>query len=146
MIAYTDGSCSNNPNGVGAWAYVVTTKGAVIGKRVGRDYVTTSNRMELMAILEVMKDFPDVMYILSDSQYSVNCISGKWKAKVNLDLIDPAKKIMKQKKIELSWVKGHCGNEYNEMADQLCGEEMRYAFKEKNGVDFVDYVFYRIKK
>jgi ribonuclease HI len=140
MIIYTDGSCSSNPNGVGAWSYVVldSKKKEIIKSRVGRDYVTTSNRMELTGILEALKDFKDIDCIISDSKYAVNCISGKWKAKVNLDLINEAKGLLKNRDI-LRWVKGHSGIEGNEIADALCNEEMKSAFLERNGFQFVEY-------
>lgn len=138
MIVYTDGSCSSNPNGVGAWAYVVISKNKIEHKKVGRDYVTTSNRMELAAIIEALRDFPQAECIISDSQYAVNCISGKWKARANLDLVGPARELLSGRDI-LRWVRGHNGNEGNEIADSLCGEEMRNAYFDKNGIPFVEY-------
>jgi ribonuclease HI len=147
MIIYTDGSCSKNPDGVGAWAYVVwdAKKNKPLTSRIGRDYVTTSNRMELTAILEALKDFPSAECIISDSQYSINCISGKWQAKKNLDLILPAKTYLARREI-LSWVRGHEGIPGNEEADRLCNEEMCAAYLERHGVKFVPFIFDRKPK
>lgn len=140
MIIYTDGSCSKNPNGVGAWSYVIwdAKKNKPIKTKIGRDYVTTANRMELTAILEALKDCPDAECIISDSQYSVYCISGKWQAKKNLDLIIPARELLSGKDI-LRWVRGHFGIEGNEEADRLCNEEMKTAYLERHGIPFVPF-------
>ena len=87
MKIYTDGSCLRNPGGPGGWAWWSPTT-----KRMdsGRVAVTTNNRMELQAILEAVKALKDgrTVRIYSDSQWSINVLTRRWKAKKNLDLIE----------------------------------------------------------
>lgn len=144
ITGYTDGSCSVNPNGVGSWAYVVVDKKKVLRTSKGYEKSTTNNRMELLAILECAKN-EDVSIIYSDSLYSVNCGSGIYKAKANLDLVLPLREIVLNKNISLCWIKGHNGDEFNEMADNICEIEMRERYKEINGIEFVAPFFYNKK-
>ena len=58
-----------------------------------------------------------------DSQWAANIVTGKLKAKRNKALVSQAKKIYEHLKSKTSvhwrWVKGHSGEEYNDMADAL---------------------------
>ena len=54
IIAYTDGGCRGNP-GIGAWAFVLVdraTRRAL--ERADAVAATTSNRMELQAVIEAL--------------------------------------------------------------------------------------------
>jgi ribonuclease HI len=137
-VIYTDGSCSKNPDGVGAWSYVVMEDKKEKKRKIGRENKTTSNRMELRGILEALRDYPEIELICSDSQYAVNCCGGKWKAKANIDLILEIKTLLKGRDI-LKWVRGHSGILGNELADQYCEEEMRGAFFSFYGFKFVSH-------
>ena len=85
---YTDGACKNNP-GVGGYAYTVYDDlGEIWIKGSGVEKETTNNRMELTAVIQVLKkiisDYNDYkITIYSDSAYVVNCFKdnwiGKWK-------------------------------------------------------------------
>lgn len=143
MIAYTDGSCSCNPGGVGAWGYVVVEREEPIKMKTGFELTTTSNRMELLGIINAIEDNPLIEDVVSDSQYAVNCLSGKWKAKANLDLVLKGKELVQSRKINLHWVRGHSGVKFNELADALCNEAMTKAYEAHYGHKFVSANFHK---
>lgn len=133
---YTDGACSGNP-GPGGWGLVCITDGDESHPfRTSRGYrKTTNNRMEIMAVLHAL-DMPRTartdIEIISDSQYVTNAINkgwlDKWVAKefagtANADLWDTLyvklNQIRRKHNVTFTWVKGHAGNRWNEMADRL---------------------------
>jgi ribonuclease HI len=73
---YTDGAYSSSRD-TGGLAAVITHEGNIIKKIYKGFKHTTNNRMEAMAVLEVLKyfDSPETLEIYSDSQYVVNTIS-----------------------------------------------------------------------
>ena len=105
---------------------------------------TTNNRMELMGLIQGLKaldkDTTSVK-IYSDSQYVVRAFNdgwlkswkrNGWKRKEgpvkNLDLWKELDKLTAQRKCTFIWVKGHNGNQYNELCDQMaCAESAKYA-------------------
>ena len=126
---YTDGSCISNPNGPGGWAIAIIEED-------GREYYfsdknscTTNNRMELTAVLEAISSVKENQecIIFSDSQLTINCATGKWKRKANLDLWKEYDKVSKNKIINFEWVKAHNGNKYNEIVDELAYNEAKNA-------------------
>lgn len=135
---FTDGACVPNP-GNGGWAFVVLRDGQIIFQDQGRDKHTTSNRMELTAILKALewvKDIDENIIIYSDSTYSVNSITvwyKKWakkkkiiKSRLNLDLIKPCVDLyVSRRNLQITWIRGHNGNKYNEYTDGLAVEAMR---------------------
>ncbi|MCK5017289.1 MAG: ribonuclease HI [Candidatus Peribacteraceae bacterium] len=127
---YTDGSCFPNPNGNGGWAFALSLD----EYRSGYEKNTTSNRMELVAILEAIhyakERYPnEPLYIFSDSQYCVNGFNQwmhKWERKnwkrkrgvvANLDLWKKLYDVHEE--VTLVWVKGHNEDEMNDFVDAL---------------------------
>ena len=100
----------------------------------GGELDTTNNRMELMAAIEALgtlKRRCDLI-LYTDSQYVRKGITewiDNWKKRgwktaakkpvKNADLWQKLDDASSQHNIEWVWVKGHSGNEGNEMADQL---------------------------
>ena len=152
MTFYTDGSAHPNP-GPGGYGVVGIEDEKVVFVR-GQQYKgpVTNNEMELKAILYVMLNYgekcddwgqPPIVY--SDSAYCVNTLNEwmfSWakkgwiksdkKVPENLDLIQAYYDWYKLGyRIDLRKVKGHAGNEWNELADQLAtgyiSEEEAYA-------------------
>ncbi len=126
---YTDGGASGNP-GPGGYG-IVLLSGEHRKEMSGGFRLTTNNRMELLAViiaLETLKfDGTDVT-IYSDSKYVVDAVTKGWvfgwekkgfAKKKNPDLWKRFLKIYPKHKVDFVWVKGHAGNELNEVADRL---------------------------
>jgi len=129
---YTDGACSGNP-GKGGW-------GAILlyceHKKEISGYLahTTNNQMELMAVIEALKIVKKTIEIIiyTDSVYVkdgitkwiINWKKNGWKTAnkkpvKNLELWQELDSLAANHQITWKWVKGHSGNKYNEIADQL---------------------------
>ena len=129
VVMYTDGACSGNP---GPGGYGVLLMAGKHKKELSEGYkLTTNNRMELLAVivgLEALKNNGSQVQIYTDSKYVHNAISLGWlhnwkskgfKGKKNVDLWQRYLKIADKHKVTTTWVKGHAGNTYNEIADKL---------------------------
>lgn len=147
---FTDGACSGNP-GPGGWAAAYASYNGIDKISGGKD-LTTNNEMELTAVVEALElyldkyilDISDMIEIHSDSAYVVNAINqcwiNQWKANnwITTTKGKPVKNCELWKKLDdlissLNWcnvvvrfvkVKGHSGNELNEMVDQMAKEEV----------------------
>jgi ribonuclease HI len=140
VFIYTDGSADNRRK-VGGWGAILIY-GTVTKEIHGTVKETTSNRMELTApikALKKMKKFDVPIVIHSDSQYVIrgmnewierwqrnNWISSTRKEVVNKDLWIKLLKISKKfTSIEWVWVRGHAGDEYQEVAHTLAEKGYR---------------------
>jgi ribonuclease HI len=122
---YTDGSCLKNPNGPGGWAFALIKNDEII-LGSGNNPSTTNNRMELQAVIEALLFLEQGNYpVYTDSKWVINCATGKWKRKANLDLWTQYDKIIQKFNIQYNWVRGHNGNKYNEVVDNLAREEAK---------------------
>lgn len=135
-IGFTDGSCNNlSPFGEGGAAYVIIQNGEVVKSNSKGFMGVTNNRMEMLAIISAVNAIPEgsSIKIHTDSQYCIGVFSPGYQIKPktkNPDLIDLFRKIASTRKVSFEWVKGHAGNKFNEMVDQLASartEEMRFA-------------------
>jgi ribonuclease HI len=138
---YTDGGCSGNP-GPGGWAYVMiiqTFQGEkVIASAKGGEKNTTNNKMELSAVIEAlralkkMNDVPRQAVIYTDSQYVQKGITewirawkrNSWKTSdkspvKNKELWEELDALASEFPLSWQWVKGHAGNKFNEMCDEM---------------------------
>jgi len=128
VTIYTDGAAKGNP-GKGGYGTVLISGNHE--KRLSQGYIlTTNNRMELMAViigLEALNQKCNVI-IYSDSKYVVDSVEKGWifgwekkgfKSKKNSDLWRRFLKTYRNHNVKFQWVKGHAGNKYNEMCDQL---------------------------
>ena len=129
---WTDGSCLGNP-GPGGWAFVATD-GKNVAHRSGGERDTTNNRMELMAVIRAISAAHrhSEIEIHTDSQYVKNGMQTwmkNWKKNnwrtadrkpvKNQDLWQQLDELANKIKIHWVWVKGHAGEEFNEMVDTL---------------------------
>lgn len=129
---WTDGSCLGNP-GPGGWAFVATD-GKNIAHRSGGEANTTNNRMELMAVIRAITAAHrhSEIEIHTDSQYVKNGMQSwiknwrknNWrtadrKPVKNQDLWQKLDELAGNTKIHWVWVRGHNGEEFNEMCDEL---------------------------
>ncbi len=126
---YTDGSALGNP---GPGGYGIVLMAGKHYKEVSQGYrLTTNNRMELLSVilgLEMLKSPGCNVMIYSDSKYVVDSVEKGWvfgwekkgfKKKKNVDLWKRFLLIYPKHKVSFTWVKGHAGNKYNEVCDQL---------------------------
>ena len=132
VVIYTDGACRGNP-GPGGWGAVLRYNGHE--RRLhGGETATTNNRMELMAAIEALEALrePCDIDLHTDSNYVRQGITEwlpqwrrrSWKTadrKVvkNQDLWQRLDAAAARHRVRWHWVKGHSGDEGNELADQL---------------------------
>lgn len=127
-IVYTDGGCLKNPGGAGACAAVILSENKRVVKKITESYhSTTNNRMEILAIILALESLNagDEVTVYSDSQYVIKTMLKEFKKSKNLDLWERLDKAMMGKKIRPKWVKGHNGDKYNEMCDEMCKNGMK---------------------
>jgi ribonuclease HI len=132
VTLYTDGACSGNP-GPGGWGALLLFgdhEKAISGG--ARD--TTNNRMEMMAVIEGLKQLkhPCEVTVVTDSKYVLQgmteWIKG-WKAKgwktadkkpvKNVDLWQALEAECARHHVAWKWVKGHSGDAYNDRVDAM---------------------------
>ena len=132
ITIYTDGACSGNP-GLGGWGAILLYKEH--RKEIfGGEKDSTNNRMELRAVIEALKCLKKTAtaVVYTDSKYVQNGITewihgwkkNGWKSAAkkpikNVDLWQDLDAESSKHKVEWKWVKGHNGDKYNEIADEL---------------------------
>jgi len=135
LTVYTDGSCLGNP-GPGGWAWAVPDGPYASGS----DPWTTNQRMEIAAALEALRALgPGAggagLTVASDSTYVVNCFRQRWwegwhrrgwrnsagKPVANRDLWEPLLELALDGGVPITftWVKGHSGDRWNDLVDEL---------------------------
>ncbi len=147
MVIYTDGSCCGNGKAVNSGGFgviVVDNNENLLFNYSKRCENTTNNREELKAILYSFLNYgvniynednfnKEIPIVYSDSNYCVQTfnewmfgwankgwIKSDKQTPENLDLIQAYYNwYNKGYRIELKKVKGHAGNKWNEVADQL---------------------------
>ncbi|MDP6103286.1 MAG: ribonuclease HI [Gammaproteobacteria bacterium] len=141
IVIHTDGGCRGNP-GIGGWGVWLRYEGKD-KKLKGSELNTTNNRMELTAAikaLEAIKSknididlFTDSKYVMSGiNEWIINWKSRGWKTAnkktvKNVDLWKKLDQLNNEHSVVWHWVKGHSGDEGNEMADRLANEAMDIA-------------------
>ncbi len=138
IIAYTDGACIKNPGGPAGWSALLWAAADAIDTilpesapclecygHIPKAPTTTNNRAEIAAVLAVLSIAPPTMplTIYSDSEYTINVATGKYKMNANPDLWEAYRKLVGYRKQPPTfiWVRGHAGQRHNERADELAG-------------------------
>ena len=139
MILWTDGSAVPNP-GPGGFAVIEVQNG--VGKPVilGREKDSSNIRMEGWALVAAMKRAGgEPCEIHTDSEFWVNVMTkwmkgwaeNGWKKKngeiKNLDIVQKLYELYEPAVVNLVWVKGHAGTEFNEMADEWANKARQGA-------------------
>lgn len=146
VTIYTDGSSRGNP-GPGGFGTVLIY-GELRKKLAGGFKRTTNNRMEIFAAIAGLEALtqPCKVTLFSDSQYLVNAMSKGWiqgwrkngwkrpkdEELKNADLWQRMWKAASPHKVKWKWVRGHAGNEFNEICDQLA---VKAATSKKLAID-----------
>jgi ribonuclease HI len=135
LEVWTDGACSGNP-GPGGWAWA--TRDGRQGS--GGEAPTTNQRMEIRAALEAVRALDGPLVVVSDSTYVVNCFRDGWwkgwlargwitsarKPVVSRDLWEPLITLVNERgDVTFRWVKGHSGDEMNDLVDALAVAQSR---------------------
>lgn len=140
ITIHTDGGCHSS-TGTGGWAAVIAAKDMRRVSISGAERNTTNNRMELLGAINALEFvishelYSQDIKLISDSQYVINGITSwvhGWKAKgwvtsqkepvINRDLWERLDELNSKLNVSWNWVKGHAGDEYNEMCDRLTQE------------------------
>ena len=135
VIMYTDGACRGNP-GPGGWGALITYEGST--KEVfGGQLDVTNNKMELSAAIEglaALKEpckvdlFTDSKYVMDGiTQWIHNWKKNNWRTAAkkdvkNKELWQKLDELINFHLVQWHWVKGHSGDEGNEMADLLANK------------------------
>ena len=135
-IYYTDGSASPNP-GPGGFAVIKDLRPHILGSEDGE---TTNIRMEGKALIAAIQDAgDDSVEIYTDSEFWINVVTKwapGWQARgwtkkggeiKNLDIVQELFELYTNSNVDLKWVRGHEGDEGNELADE-------WANKAREGV------------
>ena len=82
-----------------------------------------------MVALQKIKDRTISIKVYSDSQYLVQTINSNWDIRANQEIWARLfNELLNFESVKFIKVKGHNGNKYNEMADELANNEaMNYA-------------------
>ena len=146
---YCDGATSGNgkADAPGGWAYVILKDGRLVSQNSGGEKGTTNQRMELTAALKACEEIDAMdgfatVRLYSDSAYLINCYKQNWWKNWRANGWKNSKKepvanqdlwekliyfFMKAPGYDFIKVKGHAGNTYNEMVDELAvAAKMRY--------------------
>lgn len=130
---FTDGAASPNP-GPGGWGAVWVVDGEIRARDHGHEPHTTNNRMELTALHRGIELVPPgtPATVYSDSNLVVRTVTEwapgwerrGWRRRTgpveNLDLVRPLYELVRSRpEIEVSWIRAHAGNRWNEYADAL---------------------------
>lgn len=122
---WTDGGY-NISKGIGAYAFIILEGMEEICRNAERVTRSTNNRCELLAIINAIKLLPysSSATVFTDSTYCIGVLTGQYRRKKNTDILDEWDIIVASKglNIEFEWVKGHSGNKYNEICDEMCNE------------------------
>jgi len=135
VIMYTDGACRGNP-GPGGWGALITFEDST--KEVfGGKLDVTNNQMELSAAIEglaALKEpcnvdlFTDSKYVMDGiTQWIHNWKKNNWRTAAkkdvkNKELWQRLDELINFHLVQWHWVKGHSGDEGNEMADLLANK------------------------
>ena len=143
-LCYTDGGCDNkSEDGEGSSAWIVFHDRKEICRKSFGIVNTTNNRCELRAIIGAVKEIPEGSKIIirTDSQYCILVLSSIDKIyPKNMDLVNEFRELRNHmRSITFQWVKGHHGDKFNEICDNMCSDMIEQV--RKSNFSFVDKEF-----
>jgi ribonuclease HI len=154
-VAFTDGSANNalpEQQRVAGWATTMMIVDQRMTPLKVRDYwghyrQETSNFAELRAILEALRSVKDssrYLYIVTDSQYSIDVITRRKNSVKNRGLLsDIWNQMISVPLVKFVKVPGHVGVYYNERADRIANfaraTQMNYLEVLDKNIDPLSY-------
>jgi ribonuclease HI len=148
ITIHTDGSAHGNP-GPGGWGAVLCRMDGTIElkRRILRDFDSnsvTNVRMEMTAVAEALEFIqpgepqpviirPDLQLIVKGmTEWLPGWVAAGWRKRSggpveNRDLWQRIIAATEGKTVHWLWIKGHAGDERNELADHIAGEEKQKA-------------------
>lgn len=143
----TDGSADNRGDRSGGWAAIVRSASSLV-ELVGYDKETSSNRMEMTAVIEGLRSIPEPseVTVITDSAYVLNAMRERWyerwiregKPRPNMDLWYQLIGLAHYHNITWIKIKGHAGDYWNERADRLADHARRGRVTSTNRSAFLD--------
>lgn len=130
IAVFTDGSCWTKDK-IGGWAWVAIDAFDGVDFEAGYSRETTISQMELYAATRALdtlgEDYGEVDILLySDSEYVVLGFNNKARKRTkNLEFwkaLEQYAYCYDLQSVTMEHVKGHDGNEINELADRLAGQ------------------------
>lgn len=130
VAIYTDGGCSHNPGGDGAFAAILIHPQKTLPISGYIPAPTTNNRAEWAAVIEALSRLktPCEVTIYSDSMICVNAINGRGKKddkRGNKDLVLRFRELARIHQVTAVFVRGHTGHHYNEACDAAATRAMK---------------------
>jgi ribonuclease HI len=130
VTIYTDGACSRNPGGDGAFAAILIHPKKTLCISGYIPAPTTNNRTEWAAIIEAIAKLtaPCEVVICSDSMICIDAINGRGKKDAkrgNQDLVFRFRELARLHQISAVFVRGHTGDRHNEACDMAATTAMR---------------------
>ena len=122
---YTDGSSTGRNNREWGWGWVLVGSG---GQELASDFgggpTGTNNMGELQGAIEGLTYVFDKfnysrITLVSDSLYVLKIASGEFTPKKNLDQCKELRLLYLLLKADQKWIRGHSGDKFNNLADQL---------------------------
>jgi ribonuclease HI len=130
VTIYTDGACSHNPGGDGAFAAVLIHPRKKLSISGYIPAPTTNNRAEWAAVIEALAKLtsPCEVIVNSDSMICVNAINGRGKKDAkrgNRDLVLRFREVARPHRVSAVFVRGHAGDRHNEACDAAATTALR---------------------
>jgi ribonuclease HI len=126
---FADGACAPNP-GVGGYGALMID-GTSERFFIGGKRLSTNNEMEFSAVIAAIQQTPpgSRVVVFSDSQLVVKVANGQYRAKKTKPLARRLAETLLNRTVSFHWVRGHDGNEGNEIADRLSKIAASYSQK-----------------
>ena len=112
---FTDGSCKKK---VGGYAVVYNGEELEIISGYVPYKPCTNNIAELFAIKRAIENYKSDIVINTDSEYSINVLTGNKNYTKNIELIEEIKDLLKESNIKFNHVEAHSGIYENELCDK----------------------------
>jgi len=127
ILAWVDGASKGNPGPSGWGAVVYDPTRYIVARRFGGRIKreVTNSVAELRAVLEVLYLYPNEkeFTFYSDSKYVVYILSGRWKAKANLRLIQDIWSASQHKAVDYHLIPREDNVVANNLAQTYAGME-----------------------